>query len=36
MLGRIEHVTSGRIARITSLSGLTAFLRDVLRDAAES
>src|SRR5262245_29216209 len=36
MLGRIEHVTSGRIARISSLSGLTTFLRDVLRDAAES
>ena len=35
MLGRIEHVTSGRIARITSLGGLTTFLADVLRDAAE-
>ena len=32
VLGRIEHVTSGRIARITSLRGLTTFLRDVLRD----
>jgi len=36
MLGRIEHVTSGRIARFSSLSGLTTFLREVLRDAAES
>jgi len=36
MLGRIEHVTSGRVARIRSLSGLTTFLRDVLRDAAGS
>ena len=36
MLGRIEHVTSGRIARISSLSELTTFLRDVLHDAAGS
>jgi len=36
MLGRIEHVTSGRIARITSLRGLTTFLADVLREAAGS
>jgi len=36
MLGRIEHVTSGRIARIRSLRGLTTFLREVLRDAAGS
>jgi len=34
VLGRIEHVTSGRIARIGSLRELTAFLGDVLRDAA--
>jgi len=34
MLGRIEHVTSGRIARITSLRGLTTFLTDILRDPA--
>ena len=33
LIGRIEHVTSGRIARISSLRGLTTFLRDVLRDA---
>jgi hypothetical protein len=31
MLGRIEHVTSGRVARITSLRGLTSFLADVLQ-----
>jgi hypothetical protein len=36
MLGRVEHVTSGRIARIRSLRGFTIFLREVLRDAAES
>jgi hypothetical protein len=36
MLGRVEPVTSGRIARIRSLRGLTTFLREVLRDAAES
>jgi len=36
MLGRVEHVTSGRIARISSLRGLTTFLREILRDAAES
>ena len=36
VLGRIEHVRSGRIARITSLGGLTTFLADVLRDAAGS
>jgi hypothetical protein len=36
MLGRVEHVTSGRIARISSLRGLTTFLGDVLRDAAGS
>jgi hypothetical protein len=36
LLGRIEHVTSGRIARITSLRGLTNFLTDVLRDGTGS
>ncbi len=36
MLGRIERVTSGRIARIGSLRELTTFLRDVLCDAAGS
>jgi hypothetical protein len=36
MLGRIEHVTSGRIARIRSLMELTTFLKSVLRDGAGS
>ena len=36
LLGRIEHVTSGRVARITSLRGLTDFIADVLRDGAAS
>jgi hypothetical protein len=36
VLGRIEHVTSGRVARITSLRGLLTFLTDVLRDAGGS
>jgi hypothetical protein len=34
MLGRIEHVTSGRIAHITSLRALVAFLAEVLRDGS--
>jgi len=34
MLGRIEHVTSGRVARIGSLRELTAFLGDVLRETS--
>jgi hypothetical protein len=36
MLGRIEHVTSGRIARIRSLRELLTFLREVLGDVAGS
>jgi len=36
MLGRIEHVSSDRIARISSLRGLMTFLSEVLGDAAES
>jgi hypothetical protein len=36
MLARIEHVTTGRIARIGSLRELTTFLGDVLRDVAGS
>jgi len=36
VLGRVEHITSGRIARIGSLSELTTFLGDVLSDAAGS
>jgi hypothetical protein len=34
MLGRVEHVVSGRVAHITSLGGLVAFLTDVLCDEA--
>jgi hypothetical protein len=36
VLGRIEHVTSGRVARIGSLRELTTFLSDVLSDGAGS
>jgi len=32
LLGRIEHVRSGRVARITSLRSLMRFLTDVLAD----
>jgi len=32
LLGRIEHVTSGRVARITSLRALVGFLTDLLGD----
>jgi hypothetical protein len=34
MLGRVEHVTSGRIAHITSLKELVRFLAEVLRDGS--
>jgi hypothetical protein len=34
MLGRVEHIVSGRIAHITSLRGLVAFLAGALRDGA--
>ena len=34
MLGRVEHVASGRVAHVTSLRGLVTFLTDVLRDEA--
>ncbi|TMB76879.1 MAG: hypothetical protein E6J46_10560 [Chloroflexi bacterium] len=34
MRGRVEHVASGRVAHVTSLRGLVAFLTDVLRDEA--
>jgi hypothetical protein len=34
MRGRVEHVASGRVAHITSLGGLVAFLTDVLCDEA--
>ena len=31
VIGRVEHVTSGRVAHVTSLHELLAFLADVLR-----
>jgi hypothetical protein len=34
VLGRVEHVTSGKVAHITSLRELVAFLTDVLRGLA--
>jgi hypothetical protein len=34
MVGRIEHVTSGKVAHVTSLRELVAFLTDVLRPAS--
>ena len=34
MRGRVEHVTTGRIAHFTSLGGLVAFLTDILCDEA--
>jgi len=34
MLGRVEHVASGRVAHVTSMRGLVTFLMDVLRDEA--
>ena len=36
LVGRIEHVTSGKVAHVTSLRELVAFLTDVLRDQKES
>jgi hypothetical protein len=35
VVGRIEHVTSGKVAHVTSLRELVAFLTDVLRDQAQ-
>ena len=32
VLGRVEHVASGRVAHVTSLRGLVTFLANVLRD----
>jgi hypothetical protein len=32
MVGRVEHITSGRVAHVTSLSQLMAFMATVLRD----
>ena len=34
VVGRVEHVTSGKVAHVTSLRQLVAFLRDALRDQA--
>ena len=34
LLGRVEHVASGRVAHVTSLRELVTFLIDVLRDEA--
>jgi hypothetical protein len=34
VVGRVEHVMSGRVTHVTSLRGLMAFLTDVLRDGA--
>ena len=34
MLGRVEHIASGRVTHITSVRGLLTFLIDVLRDEA--
>ena len=35
MLGRVEHVASGRVAHVTSVRGLLTFLIDVLRESGE-
>ena len=32
LLARVEHVASARVAHVTSLRSLVAFLNDVLRD----
>ena len=34
VIGRVEHVTSGRVTHVTSLRQLLAFLADVLRQHA--
>ncbi|HEV8100061.1 MAG TPA: hypothetical protein VGP56_12985 [Gaiellaceae bacterium] len=34
LVGRIEHVTSGKVAHVTSLRELVAFLAEVLGDGA--
>ena len=34
VVGRVEHVTSGKVAHVASLRELVAFLTDVLRDQA--
>jgi hypothetical protein len=35
LVGRIEHVTSGKVAHVTSLRELVAFLAEVLSDGAK-
>jgi hypothetical protein len=34
LVGRVEHVTSGKVAHVTSLRELVAFLAEVLGDGA--
>ena len=34
VIGRVEHVTSGRVTHVTSLRELLAFLAEVLRQQA--
>ena len=36
VIGRVEHVTSGRVAHVTSLRELVAFLAQVLRERVRS
>jgi hypothetical protein len=35
LLGRVEHIASGRVTHVTSVRGLLTFLIDVLRDEAQ-
>lgn len=34
VIGRVEHVTSGRVTHVASLHELMAFLADILREQA--
>src|ERR1051325_7217161 len=34
LLGRVEHIASGRVTHVTTMRGLLTFLIDVLRDEA--
>ena len=36
VVGRVEHVTSGQVAHVTSLRQLVAFLAQVLRERVRS
>ena len=36
VVGRVEHVTSGQVARVTSLGELMAFMAKVLRNQARA